>query len=193
MLESLLLFLTLIWVEVGVVLPPPPPPPPYPCWFSLNNPETVQAVTLPFCSFQQLFIRDICAKFGIPNLPQSPDTGQNSDGGISDFRMSGQSLINENCRNSRTSYDIDMKLGPVTKMDKRNMTTSKKPDVDVMSVNCNVAVFFPIYGQFAAIRKPHSGGMVYKTYISINKTLCPTKTENKTKKSLAQLSYYCFK
>ena len=38
----------------------------------------------------------ICAKFGIPNLPQSPDIGENSDEGISDFRISGQSLINKN-------------------------------------------------------------------------------------------------
>ena len=29
-------------------------------------------------------------------------------------------------------------------------------------------VFFPIYGQFAAIWKPDSGRMVYKTYIYIN-------------------------
>ena len=50
------------------------------------------------------------AKFGIPNLLRSPDIGQNSDGGISDFRISGQSLIKENCHNYRTSDDIDMKL-----------------------------------------------------------------------------------
>ena len=36
------------------------------------------------------FIREIRAKFGIPNFPQSPDTGQNSDGSISDFRFSAQ-------------------------------------------------------------------------------------------------------
>ena len=52
--------------------------------------------------------------------------------GISDFRISGQSLIKESCHNSRTRDDIDMKLGPVTKLDKRNKTTSKKVDVDVM-------------------------------------------------------------
>ena len=34
-----------------------------------------------------------------------------------------------------------------------------------MSTNFDVIVFFPIYGQFAAIRKPYSGLMVYKTYI----------------------------
>ena len=50
----------------------------------------------------------------MPNSPQSPDVGQNSDGGISDLRISGQSLIIEICHNSRTSDDINMKLGPVT-------------------------------------------------------------------------------
>ena len=61
-----------------------------------------------------IHIRAIYAKFGIHNSPQSPDIGQNSDGGISDFQISGQSLIKENCHNYRTSDNIDMKLGPVT-------------------------------------------------------------------------------
>ena len=39
--------------------------------------------------------------------------GQNSDGGISDFRIPSQYFINENCHNSRISHDIDLKLGPV--------------------------------------------------------------------------------
>ena len=83
----------------------------------------VKAVTLVFCSIQQHFVRDIRTKFGIPILPQSSDIGQNSDGGTSDFRISGQSLIKENCHNSRTSDDIDMKLGPLTKICKRNNAT----------------------------------------------------------------------
>ena len=33
---------------------------------------------------------------GIPNLPQSPDIGENSDEGISDFRISGQSRNRHN-------------------------------------------------------------------------------------------------
>ena len=33
--------------------------------------------------------------------------------------------MKENCHNCRTSDDIDMKLGRVTKLDKRNKTTSK--------------------------------------------------------------------
>ena len=35
-----------------------------------------------------------------------------------------------------------MKLGPVTKLDKKNKTTSKKIDNDIMSENCDVIVFF---------------------------------------------------
>ena len=38
-----------------------------PCWFSLINLEMVKAVTLAFFNIQQYFIRDIHAKFGIPN------------------------------------------------------------------------------------------------------------------------------
>ena len=36
-----------------------------------------------------------------------------------------------------------------------------------MLANCDVIVILPIYGQFGAIRKPDSGRLVYKTYISI--------------------------
>ena len=64
-----------------------------------------------------------------------------------------------------------MKLGPVTKIDKRNTATSRKFDDDVMLGNCDVIVFFPIYGQFAAMRKLYSGHMAYKTYIFINNNL----------------------
>ena len=66
--------------------------------------------------------------------------GKNSYGGVSDFRISGQSLIKENCHNSRTSNDIDMKLGPVTIIAKTNKTTSKKIDDDLMSENCETNV-----------------------------------------------------
>ena len=111
----------------------------------------------------------------IPNFPQSPDIGQNSDGSISDFRISGQSLIKENCHNFRTSDDIDMKIGPVTKLGKRDKTASKKFDDDVMSANCGIIAIFPIYGQFGAIRKRDSGRIVYKTYIFIYSNLLPYK------------------
>ena len=56
---------------------------------------------------------------------QSPDIGQNSDRGISNFQISGQSLIKENCHNSRTSDDVDMKLGPVTKLTEKQNNVKK--------------------------------------------------------------------
>ena len=68
-----------------------------------------------------------------------------------------------------------MKLGPVTKVDKTNKITSKKSDDDVMSENCDVIAIFPLYGQFGAIRKPDSGGIVCKTYIFINSNLLSYK------------------
>ena len=91
-------------------------------------------------------------------MPQSPDIGQNPDGGISDFRISGQFLIKENCHNSRTSDDV----GPVTKLDKRNKTMSKKLDDDAMLENCDAIVIFQIFGQFGAVRRPDSGHRVCK-------------------------------
>ena len=64
-----------------------------------------------------------------------------------------------------------MKLGPVSKLDKKNTETSKKIDDDVLSVNDDVIVFVRIYGRFAAIRKLDSACIVYKTYIFINNNL----------------------
>ena len=64
-----------------------------------------------------------------------------------------------------------MKLGPVTKLDKRKKTTSKKIVDDVMSENCDVIAIFPIYGQFGVIWKPDSGRIVCKTYVFINSNL----------------------
>ena len=63
---------------------------------------------------------------------------------ISNFQISGQFLVNENCDNSRTN-DIDMKLGSGTKFDKRNTATLKQFG-DVMLANCDIIALFPIYG-----------------------------------------------
>ena len=68
-----------------------------------------------------------------------------------------------------------MKLGQVTKLDKRNKTTPRKFDYDVMSENGDVIVVFPIYGQFGAIWKPDSGRIVCKTYFFINSNLLSYK------------------
>ena len=79
--------------------------------------------------------------------------------------------------NSRASIDIKMKLGPVTKLDERNLPTSEKFSDDVMSVNCDVIVTFSIYGLFGA---KQSGSwilerMVCKTYIFIKSYLLSYK------------------
>ena len=64
-----------------------------------------------------------------------------------------------------------MKLGPATKIDKRNKTTSKKIDVDVMSGICDVIDIFRIFGQFGAVRRPDSGDRVCKSYVFSNSNL----------------------
>ena len=68
-----------------------------------------------------------------------------------------------------------MKLGPVTKLDKKNKTMSKEFSDDLMSANCDVIVSFLIYGLFGAIRKPNSRRIVRKTYIFINSNLLSYK------------------
>ena len=103
-------------------------------------------LTLTFSSIQQHFIRDIQAKFGIPNSSQCPDFGKTPMGV---FPISGF-LVNplENCHNSRDSDNIDIKLGAVTKLYSRNKATSKIFDDDVMLVNDEVIVVFLTYSQF---------------------------------------------
>ena len=56
---------------------------------------------------------------------QSPDIGKNSVESISDFQVPDQSIIKENCHNSRANNDIDIKLGTITKIDKNKTTMSK--------------------------------------------------------------------
>ena len=61
-----------------------------------------------------------------------------------------------------------MKLGPVTKIDKRNKTNVKKIGDDVMSKNCDVIAIFQIFGQFGAVWRPASGHRVCKSYVFSN-------------------------
>ena len=68
--------------------------------------------------------------------------------------------MNENCHSCRTSNDIDMNLGPVTKHEN-----------DVMSENFNIDVIFPINGQSGAIQKPDSGHIVCNTLMVNNSKL----------------------
>ena len=66
-----------------------------------------------------------------------------------------------------------MKLGPVTKLDKRNTVRSK--NFDEFLESCDVISIFPIYRQFGAIRKLDVGRINYKTYIFNNSNLLSCK------------------
>ena len=124
---------------------------------------------------------------------QSPDIGQNSDGGISDFQISDQYLIKRNDNNSRTSDDIDRKLGQVTKLDKRNKPQSKDIDGDVMwrQIVKSLDFFqFTVNLEQSGSRIPDAQSV--KLIFSLIVTFRLTKTENRTKRSLRQLSRYCF-
>ena len=83
----------------------------------------MKAVNLAFCSIKLLFIRDIHAKFGIHNSSQSSDMAQNSDEGIPISEFLVKFFMNKYRHNTRASNDIDMKLEPVNKLNKRNTTT----------------------------------------------------------------------
>ena len=111
---------------------------------------------------------------------------------ISDFRISGQFLNKKNCHNSRTSDHIDIKLGPVTKIDKKNKTHQKKIYVDVMSEIMTSLSFSGFLANLeqSCDRIPNTESA--NVMFLVIGTFCLTKTENRTKKSLTQLSHYCF-
>ena len=50
--------------------------------------------------------------------------------------------MNQNCHNSRTSNDIDMKLRVLSKLENRNIVTSKKFDNYFVSANCGGIIIF---------------------------------------------------
>ena len=81
-----------------------------------------------------------------------------------------------------------MRLGPVTKIDNITKTTSKKFNDDVILENYDVIAIFSIYSQFGATWKSNSVKRIFLLIV----TFYLTKTENRTKKSLTQLSHYCF-
>ena len=95
--------------------------------------------------------------------------------GYFQFPNFGQSFIDKICHNSRISLNTDMKLGPVAKLNKTNMATSKN-----FLRYCHASKLLRPYnfsncGQFEATRKLDSGSMVCKTYIFINNNLYITK------------------
>ena len=61
---------------------------------------------------------------------------------------------------STTCDNIDMKLGEVTKLDKKNKTTAEKVDDDIMSKNCDAIVIF----QFTA-NLEQAGSLIPDAYL----------------------------
>ena len=84
-----------------------------------------------------------------------------------------------------------MKLGSVTKLDKRNKTTSK-----LTLTSCRKIVTSLLFFGFLANSEQSEGRIPdtesAKVMFSVIVTFYLTKTENRTEKSLTQLSQYCF-
>ena len=102
------------------------------------------------------------------------------------FRISCQSFINENCHNSKTGNDIDMNLGPVGKLNKIKMATSK------ISGGVTSFSFFQFMTNVEQSRSRIPDAWSVKFTFSLIVTFYLSKTENIIKKSLAELSNYCF-
>ena len=101
-------------------------------------------VTIAKTSKPQVLLKKYLMNF--PDSPQSPDIGQNSEGCNSDFRISGQSFIKENCHNSRSIDDIDMEFGLVTKLTRE--TNQREKNLAMMS--CRQIVTLLSFFQFIA-------------------------------------------
>ena len=70
-----------------------------------------------------------------------------------------------------------MKLGPVTRLDKRNKTTYKKFEDDAMPANCDVMSFFRFT---AKLELSGTGFQSVKLTLSLKVTFYLTKTETRT-------------
>ena len=68
-----------------------------------------------------------------------------------------------------------MKREPLSKIDKRNKTTWKNVDDEIMSKNCDAISVFAIYGQFGAVLKPDFKCIVWKINIFINRNILSYK------------------
>ena len=97
--------------------------------------------------------------------------------------------LKENCHNSRTSDDIDMKLAPVTKLDKRNKTTSKKKLT--LTPNWKIVTLLSFFGFLTNLEQSRgriSDTESAKVIFFSNCNLLPFRTKN----YLTQLSHYYF-
>lgn len=70
--------------------------------------------------------------------------------------------------------------------------TSKNPESNKMTMICDLAFVFQICIRFGAIWEPGFHGMPCRLAISYLSTFCLSKTEQSTKKPLAELIYQRF-
>ena len=109
---------------------------------------------------------------------------------ISDLQISDQPLTKENYRDSKTSNQIDMKLGPVTKFDKKNVETSE----NMTMTSCwKILMSLSFYQFMANLEKSGNlipGAWSVKLTFSLTVTFYLTKNEKRTKESLTQFWYY---
>ena len=93
-----------------------------------------------------------------------------------------KSFISKNCHHARTSDDIDMKLGPVTKLDRRITTTSKKMMMSLATYDVIVIFSILVDLEQSGIRTPGTWYMILT--FSLIATFRHIKIENKSNKSL---------
>ena len=91
-------------------------------------------------------------------------------------------IINRSCRKSTTSDDTDMKLGPVTKIEKRNTATSKELTVTSCRQIMTPASLVLIHGWFGTLGNLDYGGIDYNSYIFINSSLLYYKNQKRNLK-----------
>ena len=143
--------------------------------FSLNNSETVKAIALALSSSH-----GILWETSVPNLifltcPSLQILGITQTGVFLISRF----WVQENCHNSKTSNDIDMNLGPVTKIDKRNKIKSKnwqRRHVRSLLYHCHFSNLGSLWNN------PEVSFRMPSFIFSLIGTLYLTKTENRVKK-----------
>ena len=88
------------------------------------------------------------------------------------------------------TWNLDQQLNLTREIQQRQ---KRKNDDDIMTANCDAIVFFPIMANLQPSRSKIPDLWCLKLTFSLTKTFYFTKTENRAKKSLTQLSCYCFK
>ena len=136
------------------------------------------------------FSLDIHTKIDIHNLPKSADIGQNSDKGIFDFHIPGQTPCKQKI--VIVNNNINMKLGTVTKFDKENTTMSKRLPVMLCYKIMNSFSFFQFMTNLEQSKSqiPDAWPIILK--YSLITIFCLTKSENRTKICFTKLSQNCF-